>query len=73
MMTEETLVFPRRHRINEHFRYVFEFNQTAFRARCVGKRCHQLWGSRINLSGVPENLPAQFAGQSSARIGCSSE
>ena len=60
MMTEETLVFTRRHCINEHFWYVLEFNQKAFRARCLGKGRHQLWGSRINLGRVPENLPAQF-------------
>ena len=60
MMSEEILIFTRRHRIHEHLRYVLEFNQAAFRARCVGKVRHQLWRSRINLRGVLENLPAQF-------------
>ena len=60
MMAEEALIFTRRHGINEHFWYVLEFNQAAFRARYAGKIRHQLWGSRINLGRVPENLPTQF-------------
>ena len=37
MMSEETVVLTRRHGIHEQFRYILEFNQAAFRARCGRK------------------------------------
>ena len=60
MVNEKASVFARRHRINEHFRYVLEFNQAAFLTRCVGEVCHQSWRSRINLRCALEYLATQF-------------
>jgi len=59
-MTEEALVFTRRHGIDEHFGDVFECDQTALRTQLSGKAGDQLWGSPIDLRGVLENLAAQL-------------
>ncbi len=60
VMAEERLVFAGRHGIHEHFRYVLEFHQAAFRTRRIGKIRNELWRSSVNFRRGRENLRAQL-------------